>query len=449
MDYSIMNGAKLFDQDAEMAVLGCFLEYEHTTEHIHELTENDFYVQGNRRIFTAMQGLYCEKMKIDLITTHDKLRELGIQEDLTEALLGCIKLAFTSVSIKQHIAILKKASARRTAIDVLQRSANDLLDFTNDTTTIIEHTRNSLRNLAYTGNSSWTTMADIMVKTFGKIEERCRGEEKRITSGTASIDNAIGGFYPGELTIVGARPAIGKSAFGASVAIGAAKQGIKVCYASREMSDEQVGQRVISHFSGVDGMKLRKGTVEDEDWKQIWLAVRDAGNLPIHFTDSLSAIEDLRAEVQHKVDEGECELLIVDYMQIMRTKKKFEADHLRVAYISKILKDMTLDLRIPVIALAQVKRFAGGGRAKMPTLEDLKDSGAIEQDADGVIFLHRPDDAEDAYVDKRDRELFEALQDTGKQYMAFGIAKQRQGATGYTTAVFDPSLMRYTAIDRR
>jgi replicative DNA helicase len=132
----------------------------------------------------------------------------------------------------------------------------------------------------------------------------------------------------------------------------------------------------------------------------------------------------------------------------MRTKQRFDADHLRVAYISKMLKDMTLDLHIPIIALAQVKRFAGGGRAKMPTLEDLKDSGAIEQDADGVIFLHRPEDTEDPYVDSRDYGVFNSLKDTSMQYMAFGIAKQRQGATGYTNAIFNPSVMRYTAIDR-
>ncbi len=437
----------LYDEQAEKSALGCLIEYENTRASIMELTESDFYLDSSKRIFVALRDMYVAHQAIDLVTLFDKCRELYGNDEMMAPMLECARYGITSALMKSYVAILKRTAARRKAIEIMQRGADDLMDMGNDAAAIIEFTRTALRDLAYS-NHGWMSMQDMMMATYDYLEKRCRGEEQMITCGVSSIDNAIGGFFAGELTIIGARPAVGKSAFGATVAIGAAKQGIKVCVCSREMSAEQYGQRILSHFSLVDGMKLRKATLEEADWMQLGDALNQACRLPASFIFSVSTVEDLRAEVQKKVDKGECDMLIVDYLQIMRTKQRFDADHLRVAYISKMLKDMTLDLHIPIIALAQVKRFAGGGRAKMPTLEDLKDSGAIEQDADGVIFLHKPEDTEDPYVDSRDYALFNSLKETDLQYMAFGIAKQRQGATGYTNAVFNPSVMRYTAVDR-
>lgn len=132
----------------------------------------------------------------------------------------------------------------------------------------------------------------------------------------------------------------------------------------------------------------------------------------------------------------------------MSTAQKFKEDRLRVGYISKALKDIAVDFNIPVIALAQVKRYAGGARAKMPTLEDLKDSGSIEQDADGVIFLHNPYDEEDEYVDPRDKPYFRNYAEKGFTYLCLGIAKQRQGSTGKVCVLFDKRTMHYYAIER-
>lgn len=438
----------LCDEQAEKGALGCFIEWEDTRRFIAELTTDDFYLETNQRLFKVIGALHAEKQTIDVIMIDDKAKELyGANHNLLQAALECMRFAVTSAFAKNYVAVLRRTAARRKAIEIMQRGINDLSDRTNDAAAIIEYTRTALRDLAHV-NHGWMDMTAMMMATYDYIEKRCKGEEDMITSGITSIDNAIGGFFAGELTIIGARPAVGKSAVGASIAIGAARQGIKVCVCSREMSAEQYGQRILSHFSQVDGMKLRKATLEMEDWLSLGDALNEACKLPASFIFSVTTIEDLRAEVQKKVDKGECDLLVVDYLQIMRTKQRFDADHLRVAYISKMLKDMTLDLHIPIIALAQVKRFAGGARAKMPTLEDLKDSGAIEQDADGVIFLHKPEDTEDPYVDKRDHALFNSLADTGMSYMAFGIAKQRQGQTGYANAVFNPSIMRFTAIDR-
>lgn len=162
--------------------------------------------------------------------------------------------------------------------------------------------------------------------------------------------------------------------------------GVKVCYVTLEMVDVQFGQRLLANGAWVDGMKFRTAGLSDEDWASIAQAMGQMSGLPISFA-RIRYIEDLSAEIRRKVDMGECGMLVVDYLQLMDCKEKISSnrDDLRVAKISRGLKALSTDCNIPVVALAQVKRSATG----CPTLSDLRDSGAIEQDADGVIFMHR------------------------------------------------------------
>ena len=151
-------------------------------------------------------------------------------------------------------------------------------------------------------------------------------------------------------------------------------------------------------------------------------------------------------EVQKKVDANELDMLIVDYVQLMQTKQRFDKDYMRIAYVSKMLKDMTTDYNIAIIGLAQVGRASEGS---MPTLAELRGSGDLEQDADNVMFLHRPEDQFDKYVNPADQALFAIAEQKGMQYVVINVAKQRQGQTGSTAVIFDPARMRFTAIERQ
>ena len=253
-------------------------------------------------------------------------------------------------------------------------------------------------------------------------------------------------FFPGELTVIGARPGVGKSAFGANVALEAARKGYRVAVVSREMTDVQYGQRMMSRGALVDGMKLRKASLDDDDWMKMTEALTEMSTLPISFMFSVTSIEDLRIEVQRKMLKGELDMLIVDYLQLMQTRQKFrDQEHLRIGYISKALKAMAVDFNIPVIALAQVNRDSDG---QMPTMRNLKASGDIEQDADNIIFLHKPANSTDRCVYPEDRQTFEAFEALGYVYLCIAVAKQRQGATGNICLLFEPSHMRYLEIDR-
>ncbi len=434
-----------FNEQAERSVLAHFLSGEDVDRYGGELLPNDFYVQDHKRIFEAIQRLAAEKKDVDLVTVKEELKTLFDDgKDLGKA----ARDIFTDdggfsakAGIKQHIEIVKAMSLRRQLFNTLDGARAELQDETNDTLTVLDSTRQKLRDMVGTG-SSWMDMAEVLRKTFTAIERRSKGEEPCMPSGIETLDKCTTGFHKGELTILGARPAVGKSALGSHIALAAANAGYKVGIVSREMTPEQYGQRIFVRGSGVDNNKMRKGDVSDDEWGYLVDAMLQYGTFPISFMFSTRYIEDLRMEVQKKIDTEGLDLLIVDYVQLMQTKRKFEKDYMRIAYVSKMLKDMTVDLNLAIIGLAQVGREADGD---MPTMADLRGSGDLEQDADNIIFMHRPKDSKDKSVNPEDAALIDSLPED-KQYIVLHLAKQRQGETARFALIFTPKTMLYQVV---
>ncbi len=434
---------------AERSLMASIISrFEDCAHIVSELTEEDFTNEAYRIALKAVKRAKAEGLTVDLISLDAVVRKLCPErfEDVMQRIMGCLGDA-APWAVESHGRILKELTARRQAINLIGAIGEELKDPSNDVNGIVDELRTRSSEILV-GGHTWETMGDVMMKTFEHIEKRVKGEIKSITSGISNLDTVIGGFFGGELTVIGARPAVGKSIFGMNVALAAAKQGYKVGIISREMTDIQYGQRIMAYASGVDGSKIRKAEIEYEDWGAMATALGEMAALQIEFLFTVRTVDELRAEIQRKYNRGEIDLLIVDYLQLMDAAQKFDADRLRVGYISKALKDIATDFKIPVVALAQVKRYAGGARAKMPTLEDLKDSGSIEQDADNVIFLHNPYDETDDFVDPRDREYFKGYVQQGYTYQCLGVAKQRQGVTGVCCVLFNKYKMRYFCIDR-
>lgn len=436
--------------EAERSLLGCFISrFRDCSGYFSELVEDDFYYDNHRIIYRAIKQVRVEELNVDLVTIDQMLEKIAPSKANQYAgdVIGCVRSIASIWNVSSYLTVVKSLSTRRKAIAMLTQVQQQLSDPTQDINGLMDKLRTEAGDINV-GKHSWVSMADVMLATFDHLERRVKGAEISITTGIKNVDSVIGGFFGGELTVIGARPAVGKSVFGMNVALAAAEKGFKVGICSREMTDIQFGQRILSYESYVDGMKIRKADITDEDWGLLAEGVGQAARLSIDFLFSVRTVEDLRIEVQKKVNKGAIDILIVDYLQLMSTAQRFKEDRLRVGHISKALKDIAVDFNIPVIALAQVKRYAGGARAKMPTLEDLKDSGSIEQDADGVIFLHNPYDEEDEYVDPRDRPYFKTYAENGFTYLCLGIAKQRQGSTGKVCVLFDKHTMHYYAIDR-
>lgn len=413
-----------------------------------ELVPDDFSRKENGMIFWAIQSLVMKKQQVDLVSVDAELQRLFVDKIDLDILVQTLKPGRTSIerwqSVEAMVRIVRELSTRRKAIASLEGLVEALRDPTRDIDATLAEIADATEKIE-TGDAEWTTIGSVLLDTFEYIDARQTGSIKAITTGVGALDKIIGGFFPEELTVIAARPSVGKSAFGANVALAAAKQGHKVGIVSCEMSAVGLGQRLLSHGSYVDGMHLRRADVDPEAWARLSDALQTMSDLPIRFLFDKLAIEDVVKTVRRQARKGEIEILIVDYLQFMETRRTFREERHKIAYISHSLKRLARTAKIPVIALAQVTRE---GEGAMPTMRMLRESGDIEQDADGIIFLHRAENESDSAVNPLDRPHLQGIRDKGLQYVCLGVAKQRNGSVGQTAVLFDPSIMMYTDIDR-
>lgn len=431
---------------AESAVLAAFIQDRDLSAKALTITEADFTTQERRCLFNAVRTIAAAKGdSTDLVVLSDTLRKMyGNKENvlLNMAIVLKQEQIGARYALDKHIEILKSATNARKLYDILG-DARKKLESNSDAVSVMESVRQSMRDLN-TGTDDWVSIGDVMAATYNALERKSKGEEPVMPSGIPTLDRCTTGFHRGELTIIGARPSVGKSAFAMSCALNAAKAGYRVGVCSREMTDEQYGTRIFQSGTDISSYKLRTGDLSLEDWTQLAQAMGYFQGYPVSFLFKTRDVEDLRATVQRRVDGDGLDMLVVDYTQLMRTKQKFDAEYQRIGFITKTLKDMTTDFHISILALAQVGRGSAGD---MPTLEELRGSGDIEQDADNVLFLHRPEKATDSWIDPRDIKLFNALQQDGRQYITIRIAKQRQGQLGIAAMIFNPDRMTYLGID--
>lgn len=433
---------------AEQCVISRMISHgEEAEAHIGDLSETDFYYPENGKLYRSIQAVVAKRMHVDLITVDSVFSELFPMEQkvLAKAMAEAMQMQIRAFrNLDDYITIVKSLSERRQSIRRFESIATSLRDPTQDVASVLASME--AEDSVSRGRGKWESLQDVLMATYGYLERRQAGQIKSITTGLACIDAMIGGFFDGELTVIGARPSVGKSAFGANIALAAAKKGFRVGIVSREMTDIQYGARMLSHEAWINGMKMRKGDINGDDWASLAEGMTILGGLPLDFLFSGGTVEDLAIDVRRRVKRNELDLLIVDYLQLMETSSKYQQEHLRVGHISTTLKHLATDCNIPVVALAQVNRDTDG---QMPTLKSLKASGDIEQDADGVIFLHRPSSPDDPYVDPKDRPHFATFAEKGFTYICIGVAKQRQGTIGRATVLFDAAHMRYLEIDRR
>lgn len=414
-----------------------------------ELQQSDFTNPTYGLIFRAIRYLVQNHRQVDMVSIDQALEKNVPGSYDPAALAGLMVRSDYALKDWQDIApqvqIVKKLAVRRRAIERIGELFRDLHDVTKDVDDVLTDIQVEAATDTDT-DAEWEGTGNVLMDTYEYAEKRSSGKIKCITTGIVGLDRLIGGFFDGEFTVVAARPSVGKSAFGLNIAISAALEGHKVGFVSCEMGDIGMGQRILSHIADVDGMKLRKGEIGQEDWDKLAQGMSAAGNLPVEFLFRTNVVEDIVNTVRVAARKGKMDMVIVDYLQFLQTRQRFKEERLRIGYISHMLKNLAKEANIPVIALAQVTR---AGEGTMPTMKMLRESGDIEQDADGIIFLHRPETPEDESVHPKDKNMVAVLKERGMAYIALGVAKQRNGTIGQVNVVFDPSVMRYTEIDRR
>lgn len=451
----------LYNHDSEKWLIGALIQDSDLQKQLPAVPASIMHDSAHEIILTALKQMQAQKLPIELLSVGNTLNASGKLEQAggTSYLLECTRFCPSTANAGHYLGELRRLMESREAYRMANRFCHLLTDG-EDLAAAVDELRTQLRNMI-TPTGRITKLSGIAQSVYDDVERRSRGENQSLLTKIPDLDGLIGGLEPGDMMVIGARPAVGKSAFGMQIALNVAQQGKSVMVCSREMSELQYGHRLVSNLGKINGEKLKRGKLKPEDWETLASACGDMSALPISFAFSSPTVEELRVLAQHEKDVGTLDLLVVDYLQILGTSMKTAKRYESVGAVSRALKEIALDLKIPVVTMAQVGRqtvSSGADRATlMPGLSDIRESGNIEQDADIVVFLHHPSGRSDKsipVVDNRSldnstpttRESIENL--PGHQYIVVRVDKQRQGQCGSFGVDFDGAHMTYTCIAR-
>lgn len=396
--------------EAEKSVLAaCMLNEEAVDEIALSLSPENFYRPAHRLIFEGIANLASRHIPIDQISLADRLAAEG-QLEAAGGRPYLVELANNTLSLtnwKSHSEIVRRASLQR---DLIYASTNInalAYDAPDDASQTIEEAERMLFSVTQKRvGSSFTKVSDLLSTVFDQIDELARHKDELAGVGTGfkDVDDLFWGWRGGDLLILAARPAVGKTSFALNVAVNAAKHGASVALFSLEMSATQLVQRILCSEARVNLSKLRTGSLTDADWAPILSATDSLSKLDLWIDDTpgLSLLE-MRAKARRQLRDKERGLIIVDYLQLMQpTRARRDGNRsVEVAEISRGLKVLAKELDVPILSLSQLSRAVEMRGNKRPMLSDLRESGSIEQDADIVMFIDRSTDEAEAEQDGR------------------------------------------------
>ena len=420
-------GLMLVDKDAVLTV-------------IEILKPDDFYKTEHEEIYGAILDLYEASKAIDLLTLKEQLRLRGKYDVINgfEYLVSLTSPMYSVSNVEYYAEIVREKSVLRKLIKSANKISKDSYEAKEDATLITERAEKEIFNIIQHKDNSYSLIKDVLVDTFDNIERLASQEEGviGIPSGFADLDNKTLGFMPGQLVIVAARPAMGKSAFALNILTNAAiKSNKSVVYFSLEMGKEELVNRILAAEAMVDSSKIRSGKLEDEDWISLTNASGTLSEAKIILDDSagFSPIE-LRARCRKLKMEYDIGLVVIDYLQLMDASKNNASRQADISEISRSLKVLAREIGVPIIALSQLSRAPEQRPDHRPMLSDLRESGSIEQDADMVMFLYRDD-----YYNP----------DTDKKNVAEVIlAKNRAGSTGTAELLWLGQYTKFVNLDK-
>ena len=429
--------------EAERALLGSILLDNSSLNFALEiLGKDDFYSEAHRITFEKMSAISEKNRAIDLVTLSEELAKEGLLEKsggaaYLSALTDGVPIG-TTAAMGEYCRIVKEKSTIRRLISSSNNVIARCMEGSDDPEALIDLAQSQVFEIAEQRvQSGFATVRDIVKTSFGKIDVLFdRGQQVTgIETGLEDLDNMTSGLQPGELIVIAARPSLGKTALALNIAAHAAIKGRKVVgMFSLEMSKESLVIRLLCSEARIDSHKLRTGFSSREDWNRMTPALGRLSEAPFYIDDTPAlSIMQIRAKARRMKAEKGLDLLIVDYLQLISGPSKSENRTQEVAYISRNLKSIAKELKVPVVALSQLSRAPEqrtGAAGQRPQLSDLRESGSIEQDADVVIFIYR----EKKPVEEEPEAGEESAQGGSETRLIIG--KQRNGPTGDVQVVF-------------
>ena len=401
------------------------------------LVKDDFYQLSHREIYDAMIALNLQQMPIDLMTVQAELSRRGTLDGIggNIYLVELYGYAPATANVKAYIQIVLEKSVLRRLIAASQQISQECYSQQNTLQETLANSEKAIFDIVMkrSGTDTLKPIREVLLNTYSMIEElsELKGRISGVPTGFTALDNTLTGLHGGELILIGARPSMGKTSFAVNIASHAAfYAGKTVAIFSLEMPREQIVLRMLCSDARVDMQKVRSGTLTSDDWMKL---ARSVGPISASscFIDDTAGISpsQLRSKCRRLMMDHGLDLIVVDYLGLMHSDTAAENRQLEVSEISRSLKAIALELKVPLIACAQLSRAATTRVDKRPMLSDLRDSGSIEQDADVVMFLHR-----EGYYDQNCEE---------KNVGEVIIAKQRNGPLGNIKVAWLPEYTTY------
>ena len=431
------------DIEAEQAVLGSMLtDKDAVIAAVEVLKPEDFYREDNKTIYIAILSLYNRAEPIDIITLKSELTSMGKFDSIggLEYLAELPEKVPTTANVDKYIKIVEEKSILRSLI----KTANEIITLGYDPTEEVENIMDSAEKKIFDimqskNQKGYTPIKDILVETFAQIEQ-LYNQKQHITgvpTGFADLDYKTAGLHGSELILIAARPAMGKSAFALNIATNAAVRAkTPVAIFSLEMSKEQMVNRILCSEAMVDSNKVRTGKLDEQDWGKLASALGPLSESDIYIDDTPGiSVMEIRAKCRKLKLEKGLGLVVIDYLQLITgNSKRNGSREQEISEISRSLKILAKEIDVPVIALSQLSRAVEQRPDHRPMLSDLRESGAIEQDADIVMFLYRDDYYNE---DSEKKNIAEVI-----------MAKHRAGSTGTVELLWLGNYTKFVNIDK-
>lgn len=411
-----MDNSNLHSDEAEVNVIASILVIQDNSKYINSLETQDFYSKTNKAIFSLMKELNDKDETVDLLT----VKELGVTKKfngikLLETMTDMTDKLVYAGNIDKYIKILKNLSVKRKIFNTAKEVCEEIseVDPNKDEIEVKNEVVQKFLNIKTNKKNSNAEMKDVMIETLKDIDDKYqKRDDYSLRTGYLDLDKIIEGLHEQELTLLGARPGVGKTAFSLQMAEHIAKKGVYVYFVSLEMSRKQLGNRIIAREAEIDSHVLRMGWLTEENFAKINEVAGNVADIKMCIDSESTTIQDIEDKANELKQEKNLGLMVIDYLQLLKSRNKFTNREQEVADISRRLKLLSKELDIPIVALCQLNRETE--KRRRPLLADLRESGSLEQDADNVIFL---------YVDDEEKVKNRVID------VEVIVAKQRNGPT--------------------
>ena len=418
-----------YDFLAEKAIIGSILKKNETFDRANQIIKPvDFYDSRTQRIYKSIMTMVEKDIKIDEVSLISQLRnenilqEVGGEEFITEITLS----SFYTPHIETYAKTVKEKALLRSLIG----ASEDIMEVSyrqnEDVSSILAMAESKIFDISQDSlNDGLVKVSETLEETIQKINELSLndGNITGVTTGLATIDNKLSGLQPAQLILLAARPAMGKTALGLTIAWNAAKENKSVAFFSLEMSTLQLNYRLISMVSMIDLEQVMNGRIKDDEWELLFKASKEIASKDLYVDETPAiSLSEMRSKLKRLKAEKRVDLVVIDYLQLMTAEGNKENRQNEIASISRGLKTLSKELNCPILSLAQLSREADKRSDHKPILSDLRESGAIEQDADVVMLLYRED-----YYDEEDNPNIAKVI----------VAKHRNGSTGVQELFFN------------